>query len=122
MREWRKHNPLTPEQSYKDRARSYANTYQRRGKLIRQPCEKCGSLQSEKHHPDYTQPLNVEWLCRPCHLQLHRDIRETPLAPKLPTLLPAYKERRSKRVAYLKRQQNVRERAALAQSRTSANI
>lgn len=62
----------TPEQRRKANSRSQAKVYQRRGKLIQQPCRDCGSLKSEKHHPDYSQPLLVVWLCRPCHLKLHR--------------------------------------------------
>jgi len=51
--------------------RTSANYYQKRGKLIPQPCEKCGSTTVEKHHEDYDKPLEVKWLCRPCHLDLH---------------------------------------------------
>jgi hypothetical protein len=72
MREWRKTNHLTPEQRLKDNARSYANTYKKRGKLIQEPCADCGSQKSEMHHPDYTKPLLVIWLCRVCHLKCHK--------------------------------------------------
>ena len=69
-REHRK--PLTPEARVKMRARSYANVYQRRGKLVPEPCKACGSMFVQKHHPDYSKPLAVEWLCQPCHLQQHQ--------------------------------------------------
>lgn len=60
---------MTPEQKFKDTARHIAGVYQRRGKLVPQPCEICGSEQNiEKHHEDYSKPLEVQWLCRPCHL------------------------------------------------------
>lgn len=72
-REWRKTHPLKGSAKVKDRVRSYANAYQKRGKLVPQPCQKCGANKVEKHHPDYSQPLKVEWLCRPCHLTLHRE-------------------------------------------------
>lgn len=72
MREWRKTHALNAEQRAKDAARSYANTYQKRGKLKKTPCEGCGSSKAEKHHPDYQKPLDVVWLCRPCHLALHK--------------------------------------------------
>lgn len=71
MREWRKGRPLTPDQRRKDSARSYANTYLRRGLLQRQPCRECGAANAEMHHPDYAKPIDVIWLCRECHLALH---------------------------------------------------
>ena len=71
MRDWRKTHPLTPEQKRKDNARSYANTYKKRGKLVPLPCT-CGSMRVQMHHPDYDRPLDVVWMCRPCHLAHHR--------------------------------------------------
>jgi hypothetical protein len=51
--------------------RSYANVYQRRGVIKPQPCRQCGNPKAQKHHPDYSKPLEVVWLCRECHLALH---------------------------------------------------
>lgn len=67
----KKHSELTPEQRFKANARSYANAYQRRDKLERQPCKNCGEPLAEKHHHDYSKPLDVEWLCQPCHRKMH---------------------------------------------------
>ena len=72
QRNWRKTHPLSPEAKKRDIARSYAGTYKRRGRLVPQPCISCSATQSQMHHPDYSQPLAVQWLCRPCHLQLHK--------------------------------------------------
>jgi len=72
MREWRKSHPLTPEQRHKSNARAYANVYERRGTLVKAPCEVCGSDKTEKHHDDYDKPLEVRWLCRQHHLEHHR--------------------------------------------------
>lgn len=69
-REWRKTHPLTGEQRKRAIARSYAHVYRDRGKLKKEPCE-CGSPDVEMHHDDYNKPLQVTWLCRPCHLRLH---------------------------------------------------
>lgn len=41
----------------------------RDGRLVRQPCAVCGAPKSEAHHPDYSKPLEVEWLC----FQHHRE-------------------------------------------------
>lgn len=71
MRIWRAVHPMTPEQRFKDNARSYAGVYKRRGKLKPQCCEKCGEGVVQMHHEDYTQPLNVRWLCAPCHRAHH---------------------------------------------------
>jgi hypothetical protein len=43
----------------------------RSGKLIKKPCKKCANPKSEAHHKDYTKPLDVIWLCRKCHIQIH---------------------------------------------------
>lgn len=40
-------------------------------------CEKCGATEHlEKHHPDYSKPLEVLTLCRSCHMRLHRGLVE----------------------------------------------
>lgn len=69
-REWRKTHPMTPEQRWKDAARSYASVYKRRGLLVPKPCERCGSTEVEMHHSDYRFPLRVRWLCREHRLDL----------------------------------------------------
>src|SRR5512146_416701 len=71
MRAWRKTHPMNAEQKRKDSCRSYLGVYLRRGKIQRQPCELCGAP-AEAHHHDYSKPLEVRWLCRPHHLELHK--------------------------------------------------
>lgn len=41
------------------------------GRLVRQPCEVCGASRVDAHHPDYSKPLEVRWLCRACHRAEH---------------------------------------------------
>jgi hypothetical protein len=46
------------------------------GELVRpMTCERCPdeALDIVAHHHDYDKPLDVEWLCRPCHGKHHAD-------------------------------------------------
>lgn len=46
----------------------------KRGSLVRGACEKCATTQGvTAHHEDYSKPLEVRWLCRPCHGREHRS-------------------------------------------------
>ena len=40
-----------------------------------EPCTACGSLKVEGHHPDYSKPLEVMWLCSKHHQRLHQAIK-----------------------------------------------
>lgn len=44
------------------------------GVLKKLPCEKCGNPKSEGHHPDYSKPLEVVWVCRLHHRELDRRV------------------------------------------------
>ena len=46
------------------------------GSLLKSPCERCGDLNTLAHHEDYDKPLDVMWLCQPCHKQRHKELRE----------------------------------------------
>ena len=47
----------------------------RNGSLLRLPCIRCGEKKSVAHHEDYDKPLEVMWLCQPCHKQRHKELR-----------------------------------------------
>lgn len=65
----RKHRLDHPDRARARRAVTYAV---RVGNLVRQPCANCGARANvQAHHHDYSKPLDVEWLCRPCHLNEH---------------------------------------------------
>lgn len=42
----------------------------KRGLITPLPCLICGD-KAEAHHPDYSRPLDVVWLCSPHHKQAH---------------------------------------------------
>ncbi len=58
----------------KYRAKSIVNRAVRAKKLFSQPCYECGSIDSpHAHHDDYSKPLNIRWLCPPCHSKWHKE-------------------------------------------------
>ena len=73
MREWRKSHPLTKEQKRKASTRRYTSLLVARGTLVKDVCKECGCEEVEAHHEDYNNARQVMWLCRPCHLQLHKE-------------------------------------------------
>ena len=57
----------------KIQARLEATRAIRSGILVRpDTCAQCGARGGiQGHHPDYTKPLFIEWLCRMCHGRVH---------------------------------------------------
>lgn len=81
MREWRKTSPRAKHRSAEvrrnDLARRVARYAIRCGKIPKgTACSQCGGTERlEMHHPDYTQPLAIVWLCRPHHLDATFGVR-----------------------------------------------
>jgi len=48
----------------------------KKGLLVRCPCVRCGEQKSLAHHEDYDKPLEIMWLCQPCHKQRHKELKE----------------------------------------------
>lgn len=78
VRRWRAENIQAVRE--KDRSRGYrpAPLEVRRARrkvrdLPPQPCEVCGAT-AQKHHADYAKPLEIQWLCRKHHGQLHQRV------------------------------------------------
>lgn len=68
--EWRKRNLI------KSRAHLKVARAVCKGTLSKKCCEVCYEQKVEAHHPNYDEPLNVIWLCRKHHAELHAQIRE----------------------------------------------
>lgn len=41
------------------------------GKVLKSSCEVCGNSKVEAHHNDYSKPLEVVWLCKRHHADIH---------------------------------------------------
>jgi len=57
-------------------ARTTVGNAIRDGRLTPQPCEHCGNIFVEAHHPDHSKPLEVIWLCKACHTAEHQRLKE----------------------------------------------
>lgn len=85
LKKYRKENPQKiyeivqrsiKKHQHKQNARIKVRNALLSGKLIRPTvctvCDKEGSI--EGHHEDYSKPLDVVWVCRPCHKILDRTV------------------------------------------------
>jgi len=67
----------------KKQARAKAQRAMNSGKIL-QPddCEDCGKSSQVlvKHHENYRKPLEVVWLCEPCHNKRHGRYRGYPFS------------------------------------------
>lgn len=66
---WRERNPE------KRAAHILAGNAVRAGRLLKGVCEVCKSKKVEAHHEDYAKPLEVKWLCRKHHAEIHRKYK-----------------------------------------------
>lgn len=64
-RDWNKRNPE------KRKAHKAVEVALVNGTISKRPCA-CGSTKVHAHHDDYSMPLDVRWLCSPCHRAHHR--------------------------------------------------
>ena len=78
MRHWRRFNPDSGNDRQKTKAREIARSCVRRGLIEREPCEVCGD-HAQIHHPDYSQPLLIVWLCSSHHREVHRILENRDL-------------------------------------------
>jgi hypothetical protein len=70
MKMYRKKHPE------KQKARDAVKSALRAGRSVKGPCamSECKDTRVQAHHADYSKPLDVVWLCRPHHDELHANI------------------------------------------------
>lgn len=64
---------LRAELSYNRRNRHKVSAWYKAKKIPLQPCEVCGNPKSLRHHADYSEPLNVKFLCALHHKEIHKN-------------------------------------------------
>ena len=75
LEEWKEHFNRQLDTA---KARHRSPYHLRVGNIQKKPCEICGSMENlEAHHDDYSKPLQVRWLCRRHHKQLHKELKES---------------------------------------------
>ena len=65
---------LSEKEKLKRRVRWITRLAIRKGLIIKKPCNVCGHIKSEAHHADYYKPLEIIWLCKKHHLEIHNKI------------------------------------------------
>ncbi len=60
----------------KSRAKAWVSVNKLRGKIVYPDvCPKCGSSgKIHAHHPDYSKPKEIEFMCAQCHKDEHRKL------------------------------------------------
>lgn len=53
----------------------------RDGKMVKQPCVRCGALEVHGHHENYDLPFVVVWLCPLHHSERHKEMRRDGIIP-----------------------------------------
>jgi len=83
-KKWRAVNPDMVTKQTKRREEKYPEKHLARrllsqairsGRIVRQPCRVCGASPADGHHPDYSKPLEVDWLCRQHRSEEHNQGR-----------------------------------------------
>lgn len=65
----------SPEAQKKAEARRILRYAISSGKIVKCPCMYCMDEKSEAHHVDYDKPLDVIWVCKKHHRQIHNSSR-----------------------------------------------
>jgi len=58
----------------KKRARAKVHRALKTGLLKKLPCLRCKNINVQAHHPDYSKPLDIVWLCPHHHNKEHNKL------------------------------------------------
>lgn len=80
MKEWKRKNRDKYREimaRWKEKSKEKISAHQkiyrelRMGRISKEPCVDCGSMNVHAHHEDYSKPMSVIWLCAKHHKQRH---------------------------------------------------
>ena len=78
QRKWRKENGREAQKRWAEKNKEKLSVHRRAryalktGKIKRGPCEKCKTRKNVvMHHDDYEKPLEIRWLCKIHHREIH---------------------------------------------------
>lgn len=75
VNEWHREYYSIISNKIKRNCRNTLNNALRYNKIKKGICVFYGNEKVEAHHNDYLKPLEVVWLCKKCHLKLHKEIK-----------------------------------------------
>ena len=59
------------------RQTSRVHTAAKRAHPLPESCSHCGGAGAHRHHPDYSRPTEIVWLCTGCHGREHARLRRS---------------------------------------------
>ena len=76
-RKYDRNRKKNPNEKVKMWCKRQVYTAKKKGLLVVQPCEVCGSTTKiQGHHDNYFLPLKVKWLCQTHHAQRHYELEQ----------------------------------------------
>lgn len=75
---WARGYTKKEEVRFKLNANGLLNYHVKRGNIVKpQSCQICSEVRKlESHHHDYKKPLDIIWICIPCHKAIHKRLKE----------------------------------------------
>lgn len=81
-----KENPTAQDvYNFKNRSRSLTKEAIKKGLIWPKRCRDCGEKNTVAHHPNYSFPYRIVWLCGSCHTTVHKEMERKYRLKKLST-------------------------------------
>lgn len=76
--EWQRQYQSREEVKFRKRANAVLNYHVKCGNIVKpNKCKLCEEqTKLESHHKDYNEALKVIWVCRKCHIMIHKSLNK----------------------------------------------